>query len=136
MVRYHYAICCASGLCAVVTSVLITACCLNIPFLWLFVFLQLSSSSSLCLNKRVHDHSYSPMALRSMQDPGLLQDPFTGVPVPRYLIWSSLTPIFFRPFFNFVQPSAFWFSNGPFSFWDILKHFFHLSFFRRSFHVS
>jgi len=57
--------------------------------------------------------SLSPLTLRSMQDPGLLQGQFP-----------DSNTHFLQIIFNTFQPSLTWLSNGHFPLWDILQHFF------------
>jgi hypothetical protein len=75
----------------------------------------------------------SPLALLSMQDPGLFQDQFPSVSSLSYFSPASNTH-FLYIIFNVILPSFSWLSNRLFSFRSILKHL-HISSSWRSFHV-
>ena len=56
--------------------------------------------------------------------------------VPLAVFFQRTTPHFCHIILNLVQPSLYWISSGPFSFWGILRHFLCISFFWYSFHMS
>jgi hypothetical protein len=67
----------------------------------------------------------SSLALRSMQDPGFLQEQFLGVCIPGYFSAASTTH-FLHIVFSVVQPFLSWLSNLHFSFWHIFKDLIHI----------
>ena len=69
-----------------------------------------------CKNRTKYQYFYlSPLALWSMQDPGLLQDKFPVVSIRRYFS-SASNAHFLLIIFNIVQPFLSWLSNGGFPF--------------------
>ena len=77
-----------------------------------------------CENHTKHQFFFpSPLALRSMQDPGLLQDKFPVVSIRRYFS-SAPNTHFLLIIFSFVEPFLSWLSNGPFPFGIISNTFF------------
>ena len=77
-----------------------------------------------CNSHTKHQHfSLSPPAVRSMQDPDLLQDKFPVVSVRRHFSSASNTH-FLLIIFSIVQPFLSWLSNGPFPFGIFINTFF------------
>jgi hypothetical protein len=62
---------------------------------------------------RLTSHDSSPLALRSVQDPGLLQDQIPGVSIPSYF-FQPLTPIFYISFSTLSSHLFLGFPTDPF----------------------